>query len=83
MKRNKVIVSGRQKDKRALERTKESNIRLYKNGLTLMGALILVGEQFFLIQIVSNFGLNFDSNLPIQLICELTYSQVYIYSSFL
>ncbi len=34
MKRNKVIVSGRQKDKRALEKIKESNIRLYKNGLT-------------------------------------------------
>jgi hypothetical protein len=36
MKRNKVIFSGRQKDKRALERIKESNVRLYKNGLTLI-----------------------------------------------
>jgi hypothetical protein len=34
MKRNKVKVSGRQKDKRALKRIKESNVRLYKNGLT-------------------------------------------------
>jgi hypothetical protein len=34
MKQNKVKVSGRQKDRRALERIKESNVRLYKNGLT-------------------------------------------------
>jgi hypothetical protein len=37
MKRNEVIVSGRQKDKRVLERIKESNVRLYKNGLTYIG----------------------------------------------
>ncbi len=36
MKRNEVIVSGRQKDKRVLERIKESNVRLYKNGLTFI-----------------------------------------------
>ena len=35
-KRNKVKVSGRQKDKKALERIKESNVRLSKNGLTLI-----------------------------------------------
>ncbi len=34
MKRNEVKVSGRQKDEKALERIKESNVRLYKNGLT-------------------------------------------------
>jgi hypothetical protein len=37
MKRNKVKVLGRQKDKKALERIKESNVRLYKNGLTSKG----------------------------------------------
>ena len=34
MKRNEVKVSGRQKGRKALERIKESNVRLYKNGLT-------------------------------------------------
>jgi hypothetical protein len=41
MKRNEVIVSGRQKDKRVLERVKESNVRLYKNGLTFIGKILL------------------------------------------
>jgi hypothetical protein len=35
MKRNEVIVSGRQKDKRVLERIKESNVRLYKKWINI------------------------------------------------